>query len=115
MSSGLKGYITTSSQANGSLMRISPLGIYGSRFDLDTVADWAMQDSRLTHPNVVCQTAVAIYTTTIAQAIATGLYKDALYEDAWVRAKKGRIYEPSVYETLEKAANSLSEAARVDS
>ena len=107
VSKGLCGNPNESSQANGSLMRISPLGIYGSRFDLDTVADWAMQDSRLTHPNIVCQKAVAIYTTTIAEAIATGLDKDALYGNAMKRAKCDLYYEPSVYETLEKAADSF--------
>ena len=96
-----------SSQANGSLMRISPLGIYGSRFELDTVADWAMQDSRLTHQNDVCQKAVAIYTTTIAEAIATGLDKDTLYENAMKRAKRDLYYEESVYQTLQKAAGSI--------
>jgi len=93
------------SQANGSLMRISPLGIYGSRFGLDTAADWAMQDSRLTHPNPVCQKAVAIYTTTIAEAVATGVNNETLYYNALKRVKEGLYFEPSVYETLKKAAN----------
>jgi ADP-ribosylglycohydrolase len=104
---GLTGTPDNGSQANGSLMRISPLGIYGSRFDLDTVANWAMQDSRLTHPNTVCQKAVAIYTMTIAEAIATGLDKDALYENALQRAKSERYYEKSVYEALQRAADSV--------
>jgi len=78
-------------------MRISPLAIYGCRFDLDTVADWAMQDSRLTHPNIVCQKAVAIYATTIAEAIASGLDKDTLYENAMRRAKNDLYYEVSIY------------------
>ena len=106
-SRGLRGQPSESSQANGSLMRISPLGIYGSRFDLDTVADWAMQDSRLTHPNVVCQKAVAIFTTTIAEAIATGLNNETLYENAMKRAKTDLYYEESVYATLKKASDSL--------
>jgi ADP-ribosylglycohydrolase len=93
------------SQANGSLMRISPLGIYGSRFELDTVADWAMQDSRLTHPNVVCQKAVAVYTTAIATAISTGQNNDALYDLTLIRARQELFYESSVYETLQKAEN----------
>ena len=104
---GLSGRPNMDSQANGSLMRISPLGIYGSRFDLDTVADWAMQDSRLTHPNVVCQKAVAIFTTTIATLITTGLSNDAIYDLALIRARQELFYEPSVYETLQKAADLL--------
>jgi len=104
---GLNGKPNEESQANGSLMRVSPLGIYGSRFALDTVADWAMQDSRLTHPNVVCQKAVAIYATTIAEAIATGLCNEALYANALIRAQEDLYYEPSVYETLQKAADGI--------
>ena len=102
---GLYGRPDEGSEANGSLMRISPLGIYGSRFELDTVADWAMQDSRLTHPNVVCQKAVAIYTTTIAEAIATGLSNDELYNRAVIRAKQELYYEPSIYGVLQEAAD----------
>jgi len=97
------------SQANGSLMRISPLGIYGSRFELNTVADWAMQDSRLTHPNVVCQKAVAIYTTAIATTISNGLSNDALYDLALIRARQEMYYEPSIYEVLRKAEDTLPE------
>ena len=104
---GLTGRPDHESQANGSMMRISPLGIFGSKFELDTVAEWAMQDSRLTHPNIVCQKAVAIYVTTIAEAIATGIKKDKLYENALERAKSELYYEKSVYETLQKAADSL--------
>jgi len=104
---GLRGPANKASQANGSLMRISPLGIYGSRFELDTVADWAMQDSRLTHPNDVCQKAVAIYTTTIATAIANSLTNDALYDLALIRARQELYYKPSIYETLQKATDSL--------
>ncbi len=104
--SGLSGRPLLDSQANGSLMRVSPLGIYGSRFDLDTAAEWAMQDSRLSHPNVVCQKAVAVYVTTIAEAIATGADKDILYANALKRAKEELYFESSVYETLQKAADS---------
>jgi len=96
------------SQANGSLMRISPLGIYGSRFELNTVAEWAMQDSRLTHPHPVCQKAVAIYATTIATTISNGLSHDDLYDLALIRARQ-EFYDPSVYETLQKAEDALPE------
>ena len=104
---GLTGSPNEESQANGSLMRISPLGIYGSQFELDTVADWAMQDSRLTHPHIVCQKAVAVYTTTIAEAIATGLNHEELYNNALKRAKEKLYFELSVYEALQRAAYSV--------
>lgn len=106
---GLSGHPLEDSQGNGSLMRISPLGVYGSRFDLDTVADWAMQDSLCTHPHAVCQKAVAIFATTIAEAIATGLDKHALYENALKRAKEEKYFEPFVFETLQNAGDSPPE------
>lgn len=102
---GLTGQPSEDSQANGSLMRISPLGVYGSRFDLNTVADWAMQDSLFTHPNIVCQKSVAIFATTIAEAIATGANKVKLYENALKRANEDQYFEPSVFETLERAGD----------
>jgi len=37
------------------MMRISPLGIFGTGFELNQVADSAMQDAALTHPNLICQ------------------------------------------------------------
>jgi ADP-ribosylglycohydrolase len=95
------------SQANGSLMRISPLGVYGSRFKLDKVARWAMKDSSLTHPNEVCQKSVAIYVTTIAEAIQSGLCNSALYQNALLRAQEDLYYEPSVYKCLQRAGDSL--------
>lgn len=55
-----------SSKANGSLMRISPLGIWGYRFSDEELASFAQQDSQLSHPNPSCGYAVACYTIAIA-------------------------------------------------
>ncbi|MBE9127646.1 MULTISPECIES: ADP-ribosylglycohydrolase family protein [unclassified Coleofasciculus] len=54
------------SKANGSLMRITPLGIWGYRFSDRELADFAQQDSRLSHPNESCTQAVACYVIAIA-------------------------------------------------
>lgn len=53
--SGLRGRPDHASQANGAMMRVSPLGIFGANHDLHLVADWARADASLTHPNMVCQ------------------------------------------------------------
>lgn len=58
----------TASQANGSLMRVSPLGIFGAGQPA-AAADWAREDSALTHPNPVCREACAAYVAAIATAI----------------------------------------------
>lgn len=55
-----------SSKANGSLMRSSPLGIWGYRLSDRELASFAMQDSQLSHPNLSCCYAVACYAIAIA-------------------------------------------------
>jgi ADP-ribosylglycohydrolase/fructose-1,6-bisphosphatase/inositol monophosphatase family enzyme len=93
-----------SSQANGSLMRISPLAIWGHRLPPDDLADLARTDSRLTHPHPAGQEACAIFTVAIAGAMATGAKPDELY--AWTAdwaAKNCR--EPAVVARLKAAAN----------
>lgn len=69
-------------QANGSLMRSSPLGIFGATFPRLALARTAMDDSTLSHPDPVCQAACAVFVTTIAEAIETGLPGPRLYERA---------------------------------
>ena len=74
---GAKQHASTSSQANGSLMRISPLAIFGAG-NPAAAADWARADSSLTHPHQVCQDSCAVFVAAIATAIATGLLRPGL-------------------------------------
>jgi len=57
------------SQANGALMRILPLAIWAHNEDYETIANLAMKDSCLSHPNQVCQDANAVYCIAIAYLI----------------------------------------------
>ncbi|MDM8558539.1 ADP-ribosylglycohydrolase family protein [Candidatus Parabeggiatoa sp. HSG14] len=57
------------SKANGSLMRSVPLGIWGSRLSDEELAQCAIQDSSLSHPNDSCCHAVACYAIAIASLI----------------------------------------------
>jgi len=57
------------SKANGSLMRSAPLGIWGSRLSDEELAQCAIQDSSLSHPNDSCCHAVASYAIAIASLI----------------------------------------------
>ena len=60
----------TGSQANGSLMRVSPIGIWARRPE---VADqFARVDSRLTHPHEVCVDACGVFAAAIAEGIRSG-------------------------------------------
>lgn len=44
-SSGLRGRPNSDSQANGAMMRISSLGIFGANHDTELIAEWARQDA----------------------------------------------------------------------
>ena len=83
--SGLRGRHNQTSQANGALMRISPLGIFGANYDLDQVAEWARQDSAITHIHPICLQANALFAMAIATAVRTGCDAGCLYEQivAW--------------------------------
>lgn len=84
------------SQANGSLMRISPLGILGWNRD---ATDLARTDSALTHPNPVCGDACAAFVAAISHGIANGDRRGA-YEAARA-ASRG-----TVREVLDRASSS---------
>jgi ADP-ribosylglycohydrolase/fructose-1,6-bisphosphatase/inositol monophosphatase family enzyme len=60
------------SQANGALMRVSPLGIFGASAHLTDILKWASEDAALTHPHAVCQQASAVFAAAIAKAIREG-------------------------------------------
>jgi len=59
------------SQANGSLMRVSPLGILGAS-QPQRAADWARSDSAITHPHEVCLDACAAFVAAIGAAVGSG-------------------------------------------
>ena len=78
---GLAGRPNPHSQANGALMRISPLGIFGTYREPAKVAEWARLDAALTHPHPVCIQANALFTRAIAHAIRTGCDGGTLYRE----------------------------------
>ena len=79
VSSGLRGYPNPDSQANGAMMRVSPLGIFGANHPLKDVSKWARQDAELTHIHPVCGDANALFAMAIANAIRTGCGPGELY------------------------------------
>ena len=76
----LLGAPDTSSQANGALMRISPLEIFGAGFELEQVSRWAELDAYITHPHPVCCQINQLYTMAIAHAIQSGCSNEDLYD-----------------------------------
>lgn len=99
IASALAGTPVPESQANGALMRVSPLGIFGAFMPTSQVAEWARQDAALTHINPICQEINALYATAVAATIRHGLSGPQAYEfiaeasaastattvDGWVR------------------------------
>lgn len=83
---GLSGHLNHSSQANGALMRISPLGIFCTQRGVDQAAAWAAEDARLTHPHPVCVQVNALFVVGLAHAIRTGCDGADLYQHVLERA-----------------------------
>jgi ADP-ribosyl-[dinitrogen reductase] hydrolase len=102
---GLLGKIDYDSQANGALMRISPLGIFGVNHDLQQVAEWAKQDARITHPHPICQQINALYTVAISQAIKIGPTATGLYEMILESAREMDV-DNQLMEVIVKAKSS---------
>ena len=103
--SGLTGQRSPDSQANGAMMRISPLGIFGANYALDQVAEWARQDAAITHIHRVCQEANALFAMAIAHAVRTGCVADDLYREIAGWAEEMGV-DDSLKETITEAADS---------
>jgi ADP-ribosyl-[dinitrogen reductase] hydrolase len=103
VASGLCGRPNFDSQANGALMRISPLGVFGAGHDLQLVAEWARQDAALTHPHPVCLQSSALYAAAIAKAIRSGCCPATLYVSILLWAHEWQV-EPALLEAIERAA-----------
>jgi ADP-ribosyl-[dinitrogen reductase] hydrolase len=67
------------SQSNGSLMRVSPIGVWAREPKIAALA--AERDSKLSHPNQACVAACASFAAAIAQGIKTG-DRDAMLRTA---------------------------------
>ena len=102
---GLRGRSNPDSQANGAMMRISPLGIFGANHDAGLVAEWARQDAAITHPHPVCQQANALFTMAIAHAIRRGCDGRGLYEQIVTWAEDMKV-DGSLLEAVRGAAES---------
>ena len=101
--SALLGVPNPESQANGALMRVSPLGIFGAQLDPTQVAHWARLDAALTHPHPLCQQVNALYAMALAQAIRTGGKPHSLYREILAWAAEMAVL-PELMATIEGAA-----------
>jgi ADP-ribosyl-[dinitrogen reductase] hydrolase len=84
-----------SSQANGSLMRVSPLGIFGHAAAPNVLASWARADAALTHPHRVCgdaETPSAIYDFVTGWARDGGVHPDVQATLSWAANRPPEDY-----------------------
>ena len=82
---GLLGLNTTESESNGSLMRVSPIGVWAAG-DPSLAARTARDDSALTHTGSACLEACAAYCAAIAAGVG-GADRDAMFEAALAQSK----------------------------
>lgn len=101
----LEGRLDDSSEANGALMRISPLGIFGVQQLPGQVAEWARQDAGITHPSRVCLEANELFAVAISRAILTGDDAGSVYSHmlGWA---EGAGVSGSLMETIKLARHS---------
>lgn len=91
------------SKANGSLMRATPLGVWGAAREVGTVIEATMADARLSHPNPACVGAAVAYVLAIRQLVrAPGDVAGAI-EQARTALDRDIFAEPR--EWLEEATN----------
>ena len=77
---GINGNPDPSTQANGALMRISPLGIFGANHETSAVEEWARLDASITHPHPVCGDCNALFAGVLSHIVKTGGNPFQVYE-----------------------------------
>ena len=101
VSQGLEGAPNTESEGHGSLMRVSPIGIWAAG-DPERAAAAAREDCALTHASPMCLDACAAYAAAIAAGIA-GASREAMLQSALAHASKTHATSPA-REAIERAA-----------
>lgn len=101
------------SKANGSLMRISPLGIWGSNLKPTEIADFAIQDTSLSHPNNSCGYAVACYSIAIATLIQQLGKRELAFNNAraWLDSQADLAENSEQYHCWAEVSSWLYDAA----
>ena len=101
---GLAGNPLEDSQANGALMRISPLGIFGAGRDPSLLSEWAGADAAITHPHPICREISSLYAQAIAEAVEQGSSAERIY-GLFVQRAREQGCQPEVIDTIQKAAD----------
>lgn len=99
----LSGEPPPESEANGSLMRISPLAIASAGRPIAEAVENARRDAALTHPHPVCADATAAFVVAAAHAIHHGTGARPAYEAALAWSRASAV--PEVTARLEAAGS----------
>ncbi|MDJ0649449.1 MAG: ADP-ribosylglycohydrolase family protein [Xenococcaceae cyanobacterium MO_188.B19] len=101
------------SKANGSLMRNTPLGIWGHNLDASEIADFAIQDTSLSHPNNSCGYAVACYSIAIATLIKQPGKRELAFSNAkaWLDSQADSLKDQYQYHCWAEVGSWLMDAA----
>jgi ADP-ribosylglycohydrolase len=102
---GIAGDPDPNTQANGALMRISPLGIFGANHEISVVEDWARLDASMTHPHRVCGDCNALFAGLLSVVVKNGGSPSEAYEQLLVNADRLGVC-PDVKRTVDASAKS---------
>lgn len=99
----LEGRPNAGSQANGALMRVSPLAVFGHALPTEALVALARADAALTHPHPLCGDASAAFCVAIAHALREGDGPQAAHAAALRWAKGTAGVQAALIEDLEGA------------
>lgn len=101
------------SKANGSLMRITPLGIWGHNLEALEIANFAIEDTSLSHPNNSCGYAVACYSIAIATLIKQPGKRELAFNNAraWLDSQANLAQDSYQYHCWAEVSSWLTDAA----
>jgi ADP-ribosylglycohydrolase/fructose-1,6-bisphosphatase/inositol monophosphatase family enzyme len=114
VSAALRDRPNPASQANGSLMRASPLGIFAHALPPGAAAELARQDARLTHPNPACGDATAAFVVAVAHGVREGDGPEGAWRAAldWARERDAaRLVRDALEEARREAPVCEGESA----
>jgi ADP-ribosylglycohydrolase len=91
------------SQANGSLMRAIPIAIWYYDLGYDQIAEYAKEDAKFSHPNIICQECNAVYCITVAFLINNPKHSHSALTIAeeYVRERCCNTVQEWFYESLQ--------------
>ncbi|MEM9275967.1 MAG: ADP-ribosylglycohydrolase family protein [Cyanobacteria bacterium P01_F01_bin.143] len=100
------------SKANGSLMRNTPLGIWGSGLEATEIANFAIEDTSLSHPNNSCGYAVACYSIAIATLIKGPGNRELAFNNAraWLDSQEDLAQDSYQYHCWAEVSSWLYDA-----